>query len=380
MFAIRLKFFSQQSHTITLAQIFDVCRVQQQQLPWRRSFTRCVCQNPKTVTPPKNVTATISKLGSSFETAIYTQRLLQFSVNLKGVGASCVIQLSESCRLARRREDWKRPWSLFSTLRLLIKSMSPGVEKKALKKSEHVTRFDNFDMFSSRSMRKEQKRDWFSTRFRQIFGTGYSPKNRWTMPLLMAELWKISVVCTSRLGWRKNFPPSRHPTDLSTLFLLASYRGHLRVERRKERTSCPSHASDKTSCGRKWRTSKSLFQHSLRSGYSVGRRFHLFCLSFFSHLVDILTFFFLLPSFHRAPESLSHWEVVICWPSACTSTTGFFQTLYWAPVRCPCLFVSSSWWVQLSPATHQRREAVTCRCSVACLVAFATKRRPSKLV
>lgn len=230
-------------------------------------------------------------------------------------------------------------------------------------------------------MRREQKRDWFSTRFRQIFGTRYSPKNRWTMPLLMAELWKISVVCTSRLGWRKNFPPSRHPTDLSTLFLLASYRGHLRVERRKERTSCPSHASDKTSCGRKWRTSKSLFQHSLRSGYSVGRRFHLFCLSFFLPSCGHFDmFFFLLPSLHRASESLSHWEVVICWPSACTSTTGFFQTLYWAPVRCPCLFVSSSWWVQLSPATHQRREAVTCRCSVACLVAFATKRRPSKLV
>lgn len=113
LFAIRLKFFRQQSHTITLAQIFDVCRVQQQQLPWRRLFTRWAAQvclsKPEDSYPSQ-------KCHSKQQS---TLRDSSKSVNLKGVGASCMIQLSESGRLARRREDWKRPWSLFSTSRLL---------------------------------------------------------------------------------------------------------------------------------------------------------------------------------------------------------------------------------------------------------------------
>lgn len=231
----------------------------------------------------------------SFETAIYTQRLLQVC-KFEGCWSfmhDTTFRIWQACEETRRLEE---------TLVFVFNI------KVALKKVNTIWQL--WYVFFC-LMRRQQKRDWFSTRFRQIFGTRYSPKNRWTMRLLMAELWKISVVCTSRLGWRKNFPPSRHPTDLSTLFLLASYRGHLRVERRKERTSCPSHASDKTSCGRKWRTSKSLFQHSLRSGYSVGRRFHHLLFEFFLPSCGHFDIFF---SFSlRSIEHLSRWVTGRLW-------------------------------------------------------------------
>ncbi len=152
-------------------------------------------KNPKRVTHPENVTTQTS-------TGLYVfqkGKLIRNSYLHSDTPMFCKfegcwsfvheLQVSESCRLAKRREDWKRPWSLFSTLRLLIKLWAPVWRKK----KEH----NNLTFLTVSS-----------------FTYGISTARRWphrsTMQLLKAERWKISVVCTLRLGRRNGITSSNH--------------------------------------------------------------------------------------------------------------------------------------------------------------------------